>query len=129
MGQPVVHWEIASRDAGALRAFYQELFDWKVTVDETLNYGIVETGGVGGIDGGIYTAPESSPTHLTFYVQVDDLNGSLSRAETLGALSRAETLGAKILVPPTTILGVGMTALFADPEGNPVGLFTGQTAS
>lgn len=120
MGQPVVHWEIASRDAGALRAFYQELFDWKVTVDETLNYGIVETGGVGGIDGGIYTAPESSPTHLTFYVQVDDLNGSLSRAETLGA---------KILVPPTTILGVGMTALFADPEGNPVGLFTGQTAS
>ena len=120
MGKPVVHWEIASRDAGALQAFYRELFDWNVTLDETLNYGIVETGGEGGIDGGIYAAPEGSPTHLTVYVQVDDLHGSLRRAETLGA---------KILVPPTPVPGVGATALFADPEGNPMGLFTGLTAS
>ena len=119
MGQPVVHWEIASREAGALRAFYQELFDWKITVDETLDYGIVETGGEDGIDGGICSVPESSSTHLTIYVQVDDLHGSLRRAETLGA---------KILVPPTPVNGVGATALFAEPEGNPVGLFTGQTA-
>ena len=120
MGQPVVHWEIASRDAGALRAFYQELFDWKITLDDTLNYGIVETGGEGGIDGGIFSVPDSSPTHLTVYVQVDDLHGSLRRAETLGA---------KILAPPTPIPGVGATALFADPEGNTVGLFAGQTVS
>ena len=120
MGQPVVHWEIASRDAGALQTFYRELFDWKVTVDETLGYGIVETGGEGGIDGGIFSVPDGSPTHLTFYVEVDDLHKSLRRAETLGA---------KILVPPTPIAGVGATALFADPEGNTVGLFTGETAS
>ena len=120
MGQPVVHWEIASRDAAAMRAFYQELFGWKVTVDETLNYGIVETGGEGGIDGGIFPVPESSPTHLTFYVQVDDLDVSLHQAETLGA---------KILVPPTPVPGVGATALFADPEGNTIGLFKAQTAS
>ena len=120
MSHPVVHWEIASKDAGALQAFYQELFDWKVTVDATLNYGIVETGGEGGIDGGIYTVSDSTPTHLTVYVQVDDLPGSLRQAETLGA---------RILVPPTPIPGVGTTALFADPEGNTVGLFTGETAS
>lgn len=66
------------------------------------------------------SVPETSPTHPTVYVQVDDLHGS-SR--------RAETLRAEILVPPNPIPGVGATALLDDPEGNTVGLFTGQTAS
>ena len=37
MGQPVVHFEIGGRDADKLRAFYGELFDWKMTVRESLN--------------------------------------------------------------------------------------------
>ena len=47
MGQPVVHFEIAGKDAAKLQSFYSELFDWKVNVNETMGYGVVETGGEG----------------------------------------------------------------------------------
>ena len=36
MGQPVVHWEIAGKDAAKLQEFYSGIFDWKVNVDEAL---------------------------------------------------------------------------------------------
>ena len=63
MGQPVVHWEIAGKDAAKLQEFYSGIFDWKVNVDEALNYGIVETRGQGGIDGGIFAPPNGAPLH------------------------------------------------------------------
>ncbi len=116
MGQPVVHWEIAGRDAANLQAFYRQLFDWKVTVDEAMDYGVVETGGEGGIDGGIFQSPGGSPPHATFYIEVDDLTE---------CLTRAEGLGGRTLKPPTPIPGIGASAMFSDPEGNMIGLFSG----
>ena len=116
MGQPVVHWEIAGKDATGLQDFYSNLFDWTVEVDESLNYGMVETGGEGGINGGIFQTQGDIPAYLTFYVQVDDLQA---------ALDKAESLGGKTVVPPMPIPNVGSVAMFADPEGNVVGLFSG----
>ncbi len=52
MGQPVVHWEIAAKDAKQAQQFYVKLFDWTVDVQQPMNYRLVETGGEGGIDGG-----------------------------------------------------------------------------
>lgn len=120
MGQPVVHWEIAGKDAARLQEFYSGIFDWKVNVDEALNYGIVETGGQGGIDGGIFAPPNGSAPYTMFYVHVDDIQQHLDKIESLGG---------KTMMPPMEIPGVGSTAVFSDPDGNSVGLFTGETVS
>jgi uncharacterized protein len=114
VGQPVVHWEIGARDGSKLHTFYSTLFDWKIQVEPQFHYGLVETGGQGGINGGISTLPAEVPPYVTVYVQVDDLEAYLGKAEGLGA---------KTLIPPTPIPGIGSIAMFSDPEGHPVGLF------
>ena len=50
---------------------------------------------------------------VTFYVQSDDLEASLKKAESLGG---------KVVMPVTTIPAMVTLALFADPDGNVVGL-------
>lgn len=116
MPHPVVHWEISGRDGDQLQKFYGQLFDWNIHVDPQMQYGMVSTGGPGGIDGGIY-ASDKMPPSVTIYVQVDDLQGYLEKAEGLGG---------RTVVPPTPIPNIGSFALFADPEGNTIGLFKGQ---
>lgn len=116
MGQPVVHWEIGAKDASRLQDFYAKLFDWKIDANNPMNYGMVETGGQGGINGGIFATQGNMPTYLTIYVHVDDLQAYLDKAASLGG---------KTVVPPTPIPDVGAFALFHDPEGNLVGLFSG----
>jgi predicted enzyme related to lactoylglutathione lyase len=114
MGQPVVHWEISAKDAAKSQRFYSQLFGWKIDSNNPMNYGMVETGGEGGIQGGIAQADGDTPAYLTFYVQVDDPQAYLSKAESLGG---------KTTLPPTPIPEVGSVAMFLDPEGNLVGLF------
>ncbi|HLG13993.1 MAG TPA: VOC family protein [Blastocatellia bacterium] len=113
MGRPVVHWEISGKDGAKAQEFYSKLFDWKIDSNNPMTYGLVDTGG-GGINGGIMGAPEGVPPYLTFYVQVDDLQAYLDKAESLGG---------KTLVPPTAIPNIGSFAMFADLDGNTVGLF------
>ena len=114
MANPVVHFEISGRDGKKLQDFYARLFGWKINADNPMNYGMVETGGSGGINGGIMQAGPGQPTYLTVYVQVDDLQAYLDKAAGLGG---------KTLVPPTPIPDVGAFAMFQDPEGHCVGLF------
>lgn len=57
MGQPVVHWKIASKDAERLQDFYTRLFGWKIDSNNPMKYGMVDTGGQGGINGGIMWDP------------------------------------------------------------------------
>lgn len=116
MANPVVHWEVSGRDQKKLQEFYGALFDWKIDVQEAMDgYGLVK-GEEGGIGGGISgTQPGASP-RVTFFVQVDDLQASLDKAESLGG---------KALMPPTEIPGVGSFAMFQDLEENAIGLFKG----
>ena len=113
MGQPVVHFEIHGGEQ--LNKFYADLFDWHVDSNNPMNYGMVDThGGKDGINGGI--APDDEKW-VTIYVQVDDLQA---------ALDKAEQLGAKTIMPPSDIPGGNVSlALFADPEGNRIGLVKG----
>ena len=114
MANPVVHWEIGAKDAKKLGEFYSQVFGWKINTDNPMNYGMVSPGGPGGIDGGIFQTRPGDPNYLTFYIQVDDLQASLDKAEALGG---------KTVVPPMPIPNVGAIALFQDPEGHTVGLF------
>ena len=88
MPNPVIHFEIQVKDAGAAQEFYRKLFDWNIDADNPMNYGVVDTQ-AGGINGGVTAAPTAP--QVVFYVGVDDLQASLDRAESLGG---------KTVVPP-----------------------------
>lgn len=114
MAQPVVHFEIAGKDGNKTREFYGKLFGWQYQMMEEMDYGMVQPAGEGSIGGGVTGAMGGAPPYITFYVQVDDL---------AKYLKSAEAMGAKTVVPPTPIPNVGSMAMFADPDGNVVGLY------
>ncbi len=118
MGQPVVHFEVLGKDAAGLRSFYSDLFEWRVDADNALNYGIVpRDGNVSGdgigIGGGIGQAPEGYSGHVTFYVEVPDVEATLARAESMG--------GTRMMGPQQVMEGLEI-GLFNDPEGHTIGV-------
>ena len=110
--RPAPEWfDISTPDARQARNFYRELFGWEVNaIDET--YALV--GGDGGRPaGGIGQAGPSSPyTGIVVYFPVDDVEAAFARAQRLG--------GSLVLEPTRTPLG--QIAVFADLDGNRVGL-------
>jgi uncharacterized protein len=112
MGSPVVHFEISGRDAERSRSFYSGLFGWSVQVDGR-GYGMVATGSEDGIAGGIMQTPPDASPWVTLYVGVDDMATSLARVEDLGG---------RRITEPSPVAGVGVIAMFADPDGNMIGL-------
>ena len=117
MGQPVVHWELMSKEPEKVAAFYEKIFDWKVTHHPELNYRIVDTQtGEHTMNGGIVKPDREGPWpgNQIFYIAVDDL-GKYNR--------RIEQAGGKIHVEEQEIPGMGWLSLFTDPEGRMNGLF------
>lgn len=117
MGNRVVHFEITGKDHARLKSFYGELFDWKIGPDmgpQMGHYALVDAESAG-IGGGIGNSMDG-PVQLTFYVEVPDLQATLDAAVAKGG---------KVLMPPMEIPGVVTMAMFADPEGNAVGLVKG----
>jgi predicted enzyme related to lactoylglutathione lyase len=114
MGNPVVHFEIGVNDSKAANKFYADLFGWKIDANNPMNYGIVDTDSPGeGIGGGISKPPDGSGPYTTFYVNVEDLQAKLDEAEKLGG---------KTVMPPMQVPEGPEIAMFADPDGNVVGL-------
>ena len=115
MPNPVVHWEIQSKDPEKVQEFYSKLFNWHVDSNNPMNYGMVDTHSEEGINGGIGPSC-GEPSRVIFYVQVEDLQAYLDKAESLGG---------KTVMPPTEIPDVVTIAIFSDPEGNTIGLVKG----
>ena len=118
MGAPVAWFEITAKDPSALVDFYRELFDWTVTPGPDDGYSLVDTGaGPDSVGGGIgATQSPDDPGGVTVYMRVDDLQAHLDKAEKLGG---------KTIVPPTDLPGeFGRFAMFSDPAGNNVGLWS-----
>ena len=121
MGQPVVHFEIVGKDPDRLHGYYGELFGWQVDADNPMRYGIVaREGNVNadgvGIGGGVGGGPEGYEGHVTFYVEVPDVEAALSKAEELG--------GTRMMGPDSPMEGLEI-GLFTDPEGHLVGVVKG----
>lgn len=110
MAHPVVHFEVSGKDAAGLQKFYGELFDWRIDANNPMNYGMV-SGEDAGIGGGIGAMP-GGDGHVTFYVQVPDVNAHLEKAESLGGRT----------IMPREEMEMVTFALFADPEGHVIGL-------
>ena len=86
MGRPVVHFEVVGKDGGKLRSYYSELFGWEFDTDNPMDYGVVTRDGNtnpdgAGIGGGVGTGPEGYDGHVTFYIEVPDVEASLANAE------------------------------------------------
>ncbi len=116
MGSPVVHWELWSKDPAGVAAFYEKVFDWKIQHWPEMDYRMVETGGQGGINGGIMKPSGEGPWpgNLACYMLVDDL---------AAYRDRIVAAGGKILLEEQKVGEMGSFALFADPEGRVMGLW------
>ena len=118
MGLPVVHFEIIGKDAEKLRSYYSDLFDWEFDSDNPMNYGLVQREGNTnadgiGIGGGVGAGPDGYSGHVTFYIEVPDVEA---------ALAKAESLGGSRMMGPQQMMGQVEIGLFNDPEGNLVGV-------
>jgi len=116
MAAPVVHFEIMGGEGDQLETFYSRLFGWKIDSNNPMKYGVVDTGGPGGIRGGV-GAPHDGRRRVTVYAQVDDLQATLDRAEQLGG---------RTVLPPIEVPGGPQLAMFADPAGNITGILLGK---
>jgi predicted enzyme related to lactoylglutathione lyase len=118
MGHPVVHFEIIGKDGAKLQSYYGELFDWQIDANNPMGYGIVarednvNSEGVG-IGGGVAGGPDGYDGHVTFYVEVPDVEATLAQAESLG--------GRRLMGPDQVMEGLEI-GQFADPEGHVVGV-------
>jgi predicted enzyme related to lactoylglutathione lyase len=118
MAQPVVaRFEITGNDSAGSQRLYGSLIDWTITEGaKGSGFGVVQAG-EHGITGVIGPDHSGSNGHVTVYVEVDDLNAYLAKAESLGGTT---------VVPPTEIPEFRLSfAFFADPEGHLVGLSKG----
>ncbi|MDH5507023.1 MAG: VOC family protein [Anaerolineae bacterium] len=112
----IVHVEFPAKDPAAAGKFYGELFGWKIQAFDEMNYVSFDTGE--GAGGGFPELDENIKVgDVIVYVQTDDIEASLAKAESLGG---------KTIMPKTEIPGMGWFAWFNDPTGNTVALYTGK---
>ncbi|WP_433012758.1 VOC family protein [Kribbella sp. CA-294648] len=105
--------DITAHDATASRAFYTQLFGWRLQVIEALNYALIDPDD-NTLPGGIGQQDETHPAGVVTYFSVPDVDASLAHAEQLGG---------KTAVPPWEVPGLGRMAVFLDPDGNRIGLW------
>ncbi len=112
---PIVHIEISATNRKQSSEFYNKVFGWKIQHIEEMNYSMfsVEDNELGG---GFNPAPENMPVGSTLiYIDTEDIDVSLREIEMNGG---------KTIRPKDEIPGMGWFALFQDPGGNLVGLYT-----
>ncbi len=119
MGQPVVHFEVIGKDGEKLQNYYSELFGWEIDADNPIGYGMVQREGNtnadgAGIAGGVGGGPEGYDGHVTFYIQVPDVEAALAKADELG--------GTRVKGPDEVPGGGIVIGHFNDPEGHLIGV-------
>lgn len=105
-----VTWrELMTTDVERARAFYSEAFNWKIEAGMEMGdagtYFLIKSGEkqVGGL--------MKSPAPMSFWGSV------VSVLDTDAAVAKASALGAKVLMPATTLPGVGRYATISDADG------------
>jgi predicted enzyme related to lactoylglutathione lyase len=113
MQHPVVWFEVMGSNGEGLQTFYRKLFGWKIDANNPMKYGMVEAVDGQGIPGGVGQLGDKPWPKVTFYVSTDSVNASLEKAEKLGG---------KVLLSRTEMPGGPVLGMFADIEGNVIGL-------
>jgi uncharacterized protein len=111
-GPAIVHVEFKSSDFARTAAFYAKLFDWQTEQNASASY--MKLDSTDGPSGGWVRADLVQAAGPIAYLLVDDL------AAKLDAVERA---GGRVLVRSQPFAGGGEIGLFADPDGNVLGLW------
>lgn len=113
---PIVHVEIPAANRMAAGDFYSKVFGWEIQQHPEMNYAVFNTGSMPG--GGFSpTSGEQAAEagKVMVFIGTDDIEDSLATIQANG--------GSTVL-PKTEIPGIGWFAVFTDPTGNNLALFT-----
>jgi predicted enzyme related to lactoylglutathione lyase len=114
VGNPVVQWQIVAKEPEAVTRFYGSLFGWKVQTNNALGYREVDTQNARGINGGVWPSPPEGHNLVQLFVEVDDLDAYVVKANKLGA---------QIIVPASELPDGDALAIVLDPAGLSFGLY------
>ena len=106
------HIEIPAKSVDVAKTFYGGLFGWSFTDMPEMGYSIYKPG-QDEVGGGIWNPPDGVPRQILAYLNVENLDASSAKVESLGG----RLLGERKEVP-----GHGWFRIIADPEGNLVAL-------
>ncbi|HVT10428.1 MAG TPA: VOC family protein [Polyangia bacterium] len=108
----IVHIEFKSANFTRTAEFYARLFDWQTEQNGAGSY--MKLNGSGGPSGGWVRADLVQSPGPVAYLSVEDLEKTLNEVEAAGG---------RVLVRSQPFAGGGEIALFADPDGNVLGLW------
>jgi hypothetical protein len=112
MANRICHLELLSKDLAAASKFFAGLFGWECSPWGG-TYVMFKAGE--GVGGGL-TTELVEDARVVFYILVDDIDSKLREIEEAGG----KTVHPKTLIDEK----IGYYAIFADLDGNPIGLFS-----
>jgi predicted enzyme related to lactoylglutathione lyase len=114
-GHPIVHVEIPASDLKEASKFYTEVFGWQIDTSTMEDYPMFAA--EGGPGGGFVQLSDTAHSvgRPLLFIGTDDIDASLAAVEAHGG---------KTLMPRTAIPHVGWWAVFDDPVGNTLALYT-----
>jgi predicted enzyme related to lactoylglutathione lyase len=110
----ICHLEIPTTDLKKSGEFYRKLFGWEIDYGWGPDYAVFNTGEGVLTGGGLDRKDEIAPGNIIIYIQVNDIDEMLDKAEKLGG---------KKVQEKKEIPNVGWFGLFKDLDGNTLGLF------
>jgi predicted enzyme related to lactoylglutathione lyase len=112
MPSEIAHIEFKSVNFARTSEFYGKLFDWQMEQNASASY--MKLAGGDGPSAGWFRADLVQSPGPVAYLPVDDLEAKLAQVEEAGG---------RILVRTLPFAGGGEIGLFADPDGNVLGLW------
>lgn len=116
MANPFVHVELNTTDIGKAKAFYGQLFSWKledVPMGGSDSYTLINV--ENGTGGGMMKHPvPGAPSAWLAYVSVDDI---------VASTKKAKALGATVMKDVTEVMGMGRFSVLIDPTGAALALW------
>jgi uncharacterized protein len=118
MPAEIAHIEFKSANFARTSEFYGKLFDWQMEQNASASY--MKLAGGDGPTAGWFRADLVQAPGPVAYLPVDDLEAKLTEVEAAGG---------RILVRSLPFAGGGEIGLFADPDGNVLGLWQRKAAA
>ena len=116
MANPFVHVELSTTDIAKAKAFYSQLFSWKLEdmpMGPGMVYTLIQPGD--GTGGGMMQQPvPGMPSAWLAYTLVDDVKA---------ATAKAKSLGAQVVQDVQEVPGMGWFSVIVDPTGAALGLW------
>ncbi|HEV7216325.1 MAG TPA: VOC family protein [Chloroflexota bacterium] len=118
--QPIVHIDIPATDPKAAGVFYADVFGWQVQTPPGMDDYPMFTAD-GGPGGGF---PRAGQTVDQLTNTVGEPLVYLASQDINSDLQRVQAHGGQTVLPKTAIAEYGWYAIFRDPSGNKIGLYT-----